>query len=187
MPTAIPKKGYLIAFAGYSTSGKSTAARFLPGYRLSFAYHIKKMLAALGLNHEELYGKAKYLPCSKLSGKTPQFAMQQLGTEWGRKLFGETFWVSRLMDEIILHQRTDPEDDIIIDDLRFHNEEKMIHDLGGIVIRIVRPGVQGSDHQSESEIGYLKTDGYVVNKGKEPVSFEKDVLQTVKDLKNAKK
>ena len=43
-------------------------------------------------SEEEIDGRWKEHPCSLLLNKTPRYAMQTLGTEWGRELIGENIW-----------------------------------------------------------------------------------------------
>ena len=42
------------------------------------------MLYQLGLGEAHIEGALKEVPCELLGGKTPRYAMQTLGTEWGR-------------------------------------------------------------------------------------------------------
>ena len=86
----------LIAFCGYMGSGKSFAADYLIekyGYtRVKFAGPLKDMLHTMGLTEEEIEGGDKDKPSDLLCGRTPRWAMQSLGTEWGRECIGENLW-----------------------------------------------------------------------------------------------
>jgi hypothetical protein len=105
--------------------------------------------------------------CSYL---TPREALQQLGTEWGRRMWPDT-WISlaiRLANEIMSCPRTrHPSGDftsswaldrvnlVVFSDVRFRNEASAIVDAGGEVWKIVRPvaglaGMAGA-HASETE------------------------------------
>ena len=93
----------LIALTGLAGSGKTTAADYLVkahGFAcISFAGPIKSMLRTLGLTAlediEEVFeGEGKEKPNRLLCGKSPRFAMQTLGTEWGRDLIGPDLWVN---------------------------------------------------------------------------------------------
>jgi hypothetical protein len=57
--------------------------------RVRFAGPLKAMMAALGCTNAEIDGDRKEVPCDLLGGKSPRWAMQTLGTEWGRKLIGD--------------------------------------------------------------------------------------------------
>lgn len=141
----------LIAFTGLAGSGKTTAAQYLVqrhGYvRTRFADPLKAMLCSIGLSDEELDGARKELPSPLLCGKTPRWAMQTLGTEWGRDCIDNelwtALWTNRAQDCIRAGGR------VVVDDCRFANEATMVRQLGGIVIRINGRGGIGSRHKSE--------------------------------------
>ena len=144
----------IIGFSGLKGSGKSTAANFLveDGFtKMSFAEPIKRMLACIRLSPRDLYGDRKEEPSEMLDGKTPRYAMQTLGTEWGRNLIHPDLWVNVVKHDI-LHSHA--EDNIVIDDCRFPNEVGMILGLGGIIVYIERGG-EVEDHASEREVKSL--------------------------------
>ena len=55
--------------------------------------------------------------------------------------------------------------DIVTDDLRFPNEEAAVRALGGLVVKIYRPGFHGSAHISESGIDLIRPDLLLRNIG----------------------
>ena len=142
----------LIAFCGPIGAGKTTAAAYLVeefGYRrVRFAGPLKDMLRALGLSDSEIDGARKEQPCDLLGGKTPRYAMQALGTEWGRDLICSDLWIRawyKAVSDI-------PEGvGIVADDLRFPNEARAISDFKhSKIIKVSRPGVLPSaSHVSE--------------------------------------
>lgn len=70
---------------------------------------------------------------SKLGKKvTPRLALQWMGTEAGRNVFGENLWTASLLN------RLDPSKDYVITDVRFVNEIKALKDAGGYVVRVRR-------------------------------------------------
>lgn len=182
-------KNRLIAIAGHKGAGKDTAAGVLTmqGYQnAKFAAPMKAMLATLlmarGVPQPEIYamleGDLKEKPHPKLNGRTPRHALQTIGTEWGRNLMAQTFWIDAFGDMVraSLGDATVP--GLVVTDCRFHNEVAAIHDLGGIVIRVDRPGlVVDLNHQSEAEIPHLAVDHIVPN-----VGTISDLRQTVWDL-----
>lgn len=135
----------IIAVTGLMGSGKSTVAKMLcdkHGFEpMKFAYPLKAMLRALydtcGLDvvtiERKIEGDLKEVPCEYLQGKTPRFAMQTLGTEWGRLLIHPDLWVN-MMKYRILSCRGN----VVIDDCRFSNEARVVKYLGGIVWRVER-------------------------------------------------
>ena len=158
----------LIAFIGHQTAGKTTAAKLLESHygwsRTRFAGPIRNMLRSLGLGDYELEGEGKTLPCALLCGQTPVWAMQTLGTEWGRGLIHPDFWVDawgRQIEGLIQHGGK-----LVVDDLRFPNEAHKIRSLGGKIIRIVRPGIyRGSDHSSEDYTRLIEENHVIHNDG----------------------
>ncbi len=142
----------LIAFTGHANCGKSTAAKMLVnqhGYTLvKFAGPLKQMLYAIGLTTAEIEGDLKEQPCLLLGGHTPRYAMQTLGTEWGRKLISPNLWVNVAMDGV--HAVLDQGGKVVIDDCRFPNEVEAIRLAGGTVVRIVRPDISPvNTHEAE--------------------------------------
>ena len=151
----------LIALTGAAGCGKSTAADYLisqHGYtRVRFAGPLKAMVAALGLDERHIEGELKQTPMEELSGQTPRYAMQTLGTEWGRNCMGEDFWVNLWRQDALRYER------VVVDDCRFPNEAAMIHREGGKIIKITgRGGIAGA-HVSEAGCGV--SDAQVVNDG----------------------
>lgn len=156
----------VIGLTGLINAGKSTIADYLVlhrGYtRLKFASGLKAMVEALGLDYEEIEGVRKELPCDKLNGRTPRYAMQTLGTEWGRKHMGQDFWVNLLVQKA---HRLEFGTNVVIDDVRFPNEAVAIQrDLMGKVWRVVRHESYGT-HASESEQVYIRPDCTLYNYG----------------------
>jgi hypothetical protein len=89
----------------------------------------------------------KESPHPLLEGKTPRYAAQTLGTEWGRDLIGENLWVNIAMRRASFYNR------VIFTDVRYPNEADAIRKAGGVVVRVVREGVAPPDnagHASES-------------------------------------
>jgi len=145
----------IVSFVGEIGSGKSTAAKYLVEHwgftYLRFAGPLKDMLYALGLSKDQVDGNLKEVPCDALLGKTPRWAMQSLGTEWGRDCIGNGFWMGlwkQRAKKIVDSGRC-----VVVDDCRFENEHYAIQDLGGVQIRILRDplvGAERSPHVSEA-------------------------------------
>lgn len=143
----------IIALTGPKESGKSTVAQFLHeayGYaRIRFADPLKAMLGAYGLSEYELEGAGKEQPCQLLGGHTPRYAMQSLGTGWGRDMMSRTFWTdawSRRVGHGLGGY-------VVAEDCRFPNEEFTVRLHGGTVWRIERPGLHSTDdHESEHQL-----------------------------------
>jgi hypothetical protein len=156
----------IIGLTGYAGSGKSTAAKILVerhGFTLvKFAGPLKQMMRCLGLGDREIEGDLKETPHDVLCGKTPRYAMQTIGTEWGRDLIGTELWVNVAMEAAWRVRGAGAE--VVIDDCRFLNEAKAVQTEGGIIVEVMRPGVgPQSGHASENQIP--DPDRLIVNSG----------------------
>ncbi len=89
------------------------------------------------------------LPC----GHTVRHLLQQIGTEMFRRLWPDVWinaWRRRLCS---IDRYGDAEGFVICPDVRFPNELKAIHDLGGVVIRLTRaPFANEDQHESETAL-----------------------------------
>ena len=87
-------------------------------------------------------------PVDALGGKTLRYALQTLGTEWGRHGIYDKVWI----DTLFRNYASRP--GIAIDDLRFPNEYEEAKKRGAVFIRLIPP-VGGEEkeslsHESES-------------------------------------
>lgn len=142
----------LIGFCGYMGSGKTFAADYLVekyGYtRIKFAGPLKDMLRTMGLTEEHIEGKLKDVPSDLLCGRTPRWAMQSLGTEWGRECIGENLWGNiweSQVKELLKSRRP-----VVVDDCRFDNEVARVKRLGGLVC-LLTSKTSGTDATHPSE------------------------------------
>jgi hypothetical protein len=145
----------LVAFCGAAKSGKTVSADFLVqwfGFRkVKFADLIKDMLGVLGLTDMHLEGVLKEAPLDWLGGKSPRYLMQTLGTEWGRNLITADIWANAWAKRV--QELLDGGFDVVVDDCRFPNEADTIRRMGGTIVEIVRPGVDGVlPHSSEQQV-----------------------------------
>ena len=160
----------LLGITGRARAGKDTFAAELIklGYkRLAFADAVKQVTALIANEPTHLYYDdiEKEAHCPAL-GVTRRKAMQLVGTEGGRKLFGDNLWVDRALRGWI----EDGRPPTVVTDVRFDNEAKAILALGGHIIRITRPdnvGLQGAAalHASERGVSEDLIDVEVVNNG----------------------
>lgn len=182
----------IIGFAGLAGSGKTTAARMLEEeadfVRLPFAGPLKAMGRAFGLTPHEMAGDLKEAPCAALCGRTPRQFLQALGTDFGRNMIGENVWVEawrravekERLDAVASFCEADPPFNIVVDDVRFPNEVAAIEAMGGVVVRIDRPGAgsaSGAGHPSE-DVEALGLRQVIVNDDVEV--FLADVLRLVR-------
>ena len=155
----------IVAFTGLAGCGKSTAAHHLVAQgwqRVRFAGPLKAMMAALGLTEREIEGDLKQKPSDLLCGSTPRHAMQTIGTEWGRDLIGGAVWVRAWRAAL---DRVPAGVPVVVDDCRFQNEADAVRDLGGVIIRIVRPGAGAGALGHASEGQPIETGPEIDNSG----------------------
>lgn len=194
----------LLGIMGKMGAGKDTVADVLVrdhGFvKLGLADPLKRICREVyDFSEEQLWGPSekrnapdpRYFrgPDGFLS---PRFALQRLGTEWGRECYRDT-WVDyalRTAKAIQRGQRYDqirglvPEGDkvgrsVVIPDCRFRNEFDAIRAVGGKMIRIMRPGLLESGHVSETEqetISGGEFDHVILNNGTID-ELELDVLE----------
>jgi hypothetical protein len=135
---------------------------------VKFAGPLKAMLSgfyrACGLNDDEIdrkiEGDLKEEPCTYLCGKTPRYAMQTLGTEWGRELIGANLWTNAWFSKV-----DKVEGPVVTDDCRFQNEAIAIQMKEGDLIKL-KPAITrrgSSDHVSEEGVHDVHCDHIIHN------------------------
>lgn len=160
----------LIGITGLKGHGKDTAAAALTGFRrVALAAPLKGMLNTLltaqGVPFERawahLYGDEKETPMEELGGKSARYALQTLGTEWGRLLVAPALWTDAFRRRAGAHER------VVCTDVRFHSEATLIHDMGGVMVRINDPRKSQipDEHASESMVPELDVDHEISNAG----------------------
>lgn len=137
-----------IAFTGHARTGKDSAARILVeefGFsRYAFADPMREALLRLdpyveanALGYVRLSQLVRYYGWEKAkSHDDVRCLLQRFGTEAGRELHGENCWVSILFLQLM----KDAPERVVITDCRFSNEAVAVREMGGIVVRICRPG-----------------------------------------------
>ena len=164
----------LIGLVARKGAGKDTAAAVLSerGYQnVKFAGALKDMLRTLlayqgvdeATTERMVEGDLKETPTDYLSGQTPRYVMQTLGTEWGRDLIGTDFWVGTAIRKA-LGVTT------VITDVRFPNELDAVRNAGGVVIGITADWIEKVEGEHESEalidelIAFLPENQRIVNR-----------------------
>lgn len=164
----------LIGIAGWARSGKDTIADYLVnnnGYqKFSFSTPMKTAMEKLNptirilTTNQDLPLKdaVDYFGWEELKTISPDIRplLQRFGTEVGREMFGEDFWVNYALSSIPDGTKA------VIADVRFPNEANAIKKLGGKVFKVVRDGVgPANDHASEHALDDYKFDGQIENNG----------------------
>lgn len=163
----------IIGLCGAAGAGKTTLAGHLIGrhrfVRHRFAGILKGMLKVLGLTDDQVDGGLKEVPCALLGGKTPRWAMQSLGTEWGRDLISQTLWIDAWAKGL------EGKEFVVVDDVRFPNEVDAIKKRGGYLIRITGRGAEIATGGHVSETLELDVDEEIENTGSIHDMFAKAV------------
>jgi hypothetical protein len=143
----------IIGLSGHAGSGKDTAAAGLQGYyQLAFAKPLKDGAKPLfDLTDEQLYGKLKEKPDNRWS-VSPREIMQYLGDHC--REYNPNFFVINMRSRIEKSQSQGIKN-IVITDVRYNNEAKLIHELGGKVIKIERKITTTKHSKHSSEQGIL--------------------------------
>lgn len=172
----------IIGIAGYARSGKDTLGRFLVddhGFeQRSFAAALKEVLyqtnPLVESNFEESpylgfctvqhlvdavgWDRAKELSPGKFGVRG---LLQRLGTEGGRNVLGQNIWVDTVMSTL-----NDPYGKYVFTDMRFPNEYEAIKKVGGVCLRIERPGTAPvNPHISETALDSYPFEVWVTNGG----------------------
>lgn len=185
----------IVGFGHVARVGKDTAAQALVrdlGFRqVSFAEPLKRI--AMGsdpiivseprtINTNAGRGRLKWVVESLGSWETAKDQymevrpyLQRLGVAIRNEL-GDDIWVRHALKGVT------PEDRIVISDVRFQNEAWAIHEKGGKVFRINRPGHMAAGHVSETEL--LRWNGWdhEFDNTAGVAELERDVVQYVKGL-----
>jgi hypothetical protein len=137
----------VVGLAGFAQSGKTTAALHLEKKygirRKHIAEPLRAMLAVLleanGMKSDEITRylegdlKESVIPCL---GVTSRYAQITIGTEWGREMINQDLWSNTWAAGVADGAS------VMNDSVRFPNEAEAIHQLGGVIIMIKRPGTR---------------------------------------------
>lgn len=173
----------VIGLVGFAGAGKDSVADVLCGRhafaRVAFADPLREMASALnpyiatgGLPGRGDDGLVRYADALRHFGYTDakvRYAevrafLQRLGTDAGRAVLGDDIWVRTA----VANARallTDHEG-VAFTDVRFQNEADAVREMGGVVVRVERPGVGAvNDHVSERFAAEGEVDATVLNDG----------------------
>ena len=141
----------IIGISGLIGSGKGTIATQLTeqcGFRKdSFASSLKDACAALFCwPRDMLEGETKasrlwreeidvwWTKKLNIPNFSPRLALQLIGTDALRNNFNEDIWFLTLENRIFKN----PDQHVVISDVRFPNEIKFVQEQGGVMIRVIR-------------------------------------------------
>lgn len=164
----------VVGLTGAAGAGKDTAARILVeayGYkRLAFADPIKDGLAGLLSLPRHVFDDPtlKERPIEHLGERTPRALMQWMGTDVLRKQIGDDVFL-RIMAQRI--NEVEGAAGVVVTDVRFDDEARLVRSAGGVVVRIARPGAGAAlaederRHPSENGVDPALVDLTILNDG----------------------
>lgn len=133
----------VVGIAGYKGAGKSTLANYLAdrGFVvLAFADPVYEALSSIfevprGVLEDQ---STKKMQMDALLGVSPRYALQTLGTEWGRDFIHPDIWVElcmRRVQKLLNHGCS-----VVVSDVRFDNEATALRSIGGYIVEVKREG-----------------------------------------------
>lgn len=96
--------------------------------------------------------------------------LQHLGDQM-RKMFGETFWLDRVAGRI-----DGPDDRVVIPDVRYLNEALWIKSVGGLLVKVNRPGRRPEGHVSETALADFDDWDFVAENNGDIVQLEQTMV-----------
>lgn len=152
----------LIGIAGKKGVGKDEVCNIIR----SRLQNVKRIAFADALKDEVC--RAMLISREYMEAHKPHFRLilQGWGTDYRRQMHGEDYWLRQWTVRII--RETDEDVTIVVPDVRFLNEARMVQELGGYVFHVDRPDYsEGSDfHQSENDLDkFTEFDRHIKNHG----------------------
>jgi hypothetical protein len=157
----------VIGFCGYAKSGKDTAAKVLidQGWkRVAFADALKSdilYMMCLGSKHMKL-AKDATPNWSWFNDPVKKEMLRPLMVEYGRAMrrFVPDYWIRRAK-HLYLHGKGN----FVITDVRYANEAAMIREMGGIVLKVERMGVNPANEEERNSFQTFSPDYLIPNLG----------------------
>ena len=137
----------IVGITGYAESGKDSLGKCFVdnhGYtRVAFADAVKLM----ALDHHGWDGR---------KDEAGRALLQEVGSMMRDEY--EHYWVDAAFAEVAKHEH------VVLTDLRYANELARLRQLGGVFVRVIRPGVGPvNDHPSETALNDQPADVTVIN------------------------
>lgn len=148
----------LVGLHGWQGAGKDTVAGILAerGFeRIAFADPMREALYKLDPHIAGGWSLRMLVDVSGWDSVKREYPevrglLQRFGTEVGREMWGEDFWVRQGLAQAAGKPR------VVVTDVRFENEVAAIKQAGGFMFRVVRPGYGPREgHASEGDLSHL--------------------------------
>lgn len=197
----------IIAFMGRAKSGKDTACAVLKeefdAVKLAFADPLKAVChdifgKAFGVPSKAFYGsqddKNRSLESYGLGDWSGRKILQYIGTEGYRHIDSEVwprYAAARVKEYKSLFEQHPDKGQLVIvfSDARFQSEVDVVHELGGVIVRLTRdPAQNGNEgiagHASEMEMDQIEPDFIIDNANNTLPEFKEQVLTLARSLMN---
>lgn len=176
----------ILGLCARKQNGKDTMADYLcqkyKFIKLTFATPLKEACKLLfGFTEEQINGDKKEVIDTRW-GVSPRTVLQFIGTDLFRKQMKtiipgieDNFWVICLKNNIEQILKNYPNARIVISDVRFPNEAKIIQQLKGQTVKIIRSSINNTSdqHASEKMTDNIKCDFIIENNGTKDQFYEK--------------
>lgn len=158
-------KTKLIGLCGYAGAGKDATAALLRmvGYqRVAFADQVREEVRHFLEDNKENLGPAplemwrllkEIVDTREVDVKPTSSRMRKILQLWGsefRRAQDPEYWTKaahRKIQDILLRG-----EGVVVSDVRFPNEVALVEDLGGVIWKVVRPGLTSDGHVSEDGV-----------------------------------
>jgi hypothetical protein len=168
----------LIGLGGYAYSGKDAVADVLENdlgwFKTYMSKALRQSLEVLNpivatddrgyfLRFKEVIDKYGYEKAKER--REIRALLQRMGTEVGRKLWNENFWLDicfgEVADQMLMKGRN-----VVVTGIRYPNEMARIQNMGGITVWVSRPGyVAVNEHSSDNSLDLSEFDHIFNNDG----------------------
>lgn len=187
----------ILGIAGPAGAGKDTVADYLVkehGFKkMKFGGPLRQMLDAVGL-FEPADREAREQPFKGFDFSWRQ-AAQKLGTEFGRALDPD-IWVKLVKASVEQNKwlcdncshGDGVEQRIVLSDVRFENESKMVRDLGGAVVHLLGRkdlNVGAGAHASEMGVLFWLWKDHLIDNSGSRVELHERIEKMLKAIRNA--
>lgn len=153
---------YLIGLGGYAFSGKDAFADVLVKhgwYKTYMSKWLRKSLEVLNpiigqdmatyLRFSDVVNELGYEEAKKIP--EVRRLLQALGTEVGRNLYDEDFWLDLCFRDVISEMHKG--NDVVVTGIRYKNELEKIRSIGGKSVWVSRPGFAAvNEHSSDNSL-----------------------------------
>lgn len=172
----------LLGISGRAQHGKDTSADFLTSYfgfrRAAFADPLRELVRLVNplvevparstgdddyiARYSDVLERFGYEEAKKIP--EVRRLLQQVGTRC-REVLGDDVWTDAFLGHMMKNHDLSTEN-IVVTDARFPNEAQTIRDLGGSILKVIRPGflAEGIDpnHPSEANVDLIEAEYNII-------------------------